>query len=228
MNICVLGDSHSSVFNLCNSNEFTFHVEIVEGATAQGCVNPNSMTNSLQIFEGHIITKTKKYDKIMIMLGEVDCGYLLWVRSKRYNISAESQIDLCIKNISNFISNVLLHNGYTSEQIILCGAHLPTIKDNTDPKYLNGARKEVDVSQYERTLKTLEYNKRLEELSKTNGYNYIDITKYIIGQDGLVKNDYLNNNLGDHHLENSKIVDFYKYEIKTKVINKYLNIKISE
>ena len=111
MHICVLGDSHSNVFNHCNCNTIKFDVKVVPGATAQGCVNPNSMTNALQIYESHII-QNKKYDKVLIMLGEVDCGYLVWVRSKRYNISVESQIDLCINNICDFINTILLKNGY--------------------------------------------------------------------------------------------------------------------
>jgi len=212
MNICVLGDSHTTVFNHCNSDTITFDVVEVRGATAQGCVNLNSATNALEIYKEHIM-KTNAYDKIMIMLGEVDCGYLVWVRSKRYNITIESQIDLCITNIRTFVSNVLVTNGYKWEQIILCGVHLPTIKDNIDPKYLNGDRKEVNTSQYERTLLTLEYNKRLEEMSKKNGCNYTDITKYIIGDDGLVKPYFLKMDPIDHHLENRKIVDFWKYEI---------------
>jgi hypothetical protein len=213
MNICVLGDSHSQVFNLCSTNEIKFDVQIVPGATAQGCVNPNSMTNSLEIYKSHIM-KTNKYDKIMIMLGEVDCGYLIWVRCKRYNISIESQIDLCIKNINTFINDVLLSNDYINEQIVLCGVHLPTIKDNTNHKYLCGARKEVDVGQYERTLKTLEYNSYLKKMAEVNGYKYIDITKYIIQQNGLVNDYYLSSNVGDHHLDDTKISDFWKYEIK--------------
>lgn len=192
---------------------------MVGGATAQGCMNPNSITNALDIYKEHI-TKTKKYDKVIIMLGEVDCGYLVWVRSKRYNISVEEQIDLCIKNISDFIVNILIQNGYSSEQIILCGVILPSIKDNTDPKYLGGARKEVTVSQKERTLKTLEYNKRLEEMSKMNGYKYIDITKYILGENGVVKDYYLNEDPWDHHLSLSKTFDFWKYEIENLVISK--------
>ena len=95
MKICVLGDSHSKVFTFCNTNKFKFNVKAVGGATAQGCVNPNSKSNALEIYKQHI-KKSNKYDKIIIMLGEVDCGYLVWVRSKRYNISVESQIDLCI------------------------------------------------------------------------------------------------------------------------------------
>jgi hypothetical protein len=212
MQICVFGDSHSRIFNHCITDHIKFDVIFVSGATAQGCVNPNSKTDALRIYESHIM-KSKKYDKIMIMLGEVDCGYLVWVRSKRYNISIESQIDLCIKNINEFIVNILIKNGYTSDQVILCGAHLPIILDNTDPKYLCGARKEVDISQYERTLKTLEYNKRLESMAKINGYKYIDITKYILGDDGLVKKYYLNDIPGDNHLDNSKIVDFWKNEV---------------
>ena len=125
-----------------------------------------------------------------------------------------SNIKWC-KNIHTFISNILLKNGYKAKQIILCGAHLPTIKDNTDSKYLAGARKEVDVNQYERTLKTLEYNTRLKRMSRINGFKYIDITKYIIGENGLVKDYYLNNDPTDHHLENSKIVNFWKKEIKS-------------
>ena len=212
MKICVLGDSHSCVFRYCNLKNIKFHVLDVGGATAQGCVNPNSMTNALEIYKNHIIN-TKKYNSIIIMLGEVDCGYLVWVRSKRYNISVESQIDLCIQNINTFISSILLDKGYTSAQIILCGVHLPTIKDNTDIKFLTGARKEVDVNQYERTLKTLEYNKRLEAMAHKNGYKYIDITKTIIGDNGLVKAYYLNKDPSNHHLDNTKIVGLWANEV---------------
>jgi hypothetical protein len=57
-----------------------FDVCIVGGATAQGAVNPNSKTDALAIFQKKI--KYTNADNILIMLGEVDCGYLIWVRSK--------------------------------------------------------------------------------------------------------------------------------------------------
>jgi len=216
MKICVLGDSHSKVFNYCNSIQktVTFHVKAVGGATAQGCVNPNSTTDALKIFKEHIMS-SHKYDKVMIMLGEVDCGYLIWVRSKKYKLSVEEQIGLCVKNIGDFITSILLTRGYKSEDVIICGVHLPAIRDNTDPTYLSGARKEVDVSQYERTLKTLQYNNLLKEIARLNRYTYIDITKSIIGDDGLIKSCYLSNEVGDHHLQNEKIGELWYREINS-------------
>ena len=51
-NILVLGDSHSGIFNYCNTKQQNIHFDVivVGGATAQGSVNPNSNTNALNIF----------------------------------------------------------------------------------------------------------------------------------------------------------------------------------
>ena len=194
MNILVCGDSHSLVFEYSNDkqNTFNFHLCYVGGATAQGLVNPNSNTNALPIFAKKI-SENNLFDKILIVLGEVDCGFVIWVRSKRYNISIDEQIETCIHNLFNFIENVIIHKGYEKSNIILAGAVLPTIKDNTDKKYLYGARSEVDVSQYDRTQKTLEYNLKLQNKCKIYGYKYIEITPTILGENGIVKDYYLTN-----------------------------------
>ena len=210
MSICVLGDSHARIFDYCNTkqNKYIFDVCAVSGATAQGCVNPNSKTNALPIFVNKIKTANTKYEKIMIMLGEVDCGFLIWVRSKRYGISVDAQLDLCIANLFNFIQTKLINSitsSYSPNEIIILGIHLPTIKDNTKKQLLAGARSEVNVSQYDRTQKTLQYNNILKQKSAEAGYNYIDITDEIIGTDGIVKPYYLNANPYDHHLESDKI-----------------------
>jgi hypothetical protein len=87
MKFLCCGDSHTKVFEYCNqkTRRFLFDICIVEGATAQGAVNPNSKTDALKIFTNKIANT--KSDKLLIMLGEVDCGFVIWVRSKRYNIS---------------------------------------------------------------------------------------------------------------------------------------------
>mgnify|MGYP000611755931 CR=1 FL=1 len=33
------------------------------------------------------------FKKVFLMLGEVDCGFVIWVRSKKYNISIDNQIN---------------------------------------------------------------------------------------------------------------------------------------
>ena len=216
MNIIVCGDSHTRVFSYCNKQqkEFKFNVCEVGGATAQGAVNPNSKTNALGIFSTKL-KNTPKADKILIMLGEVDCGFVIWVRSKRYNISVDEQLQLSIRNLTQFIENIVTSYGYESNDIIIAGVIIPTIKDNVNQKYLNGARKEVDVSQLIRTEKTLEYNCQLQEMCSIHGYNYIDITEDLMNEEGLINEKYLSENHTDHHLSNPKTFQFWINKLKS-------------
>ena len=210
MNIIVCGDSHTRVFSYCNQkqNNFIFNVCEVGGATAQGAVNPNSKTNALGIFSNKL-KDSQKADKVLIMLGEVDCGFVIWVRSKRYNLSVDDQLYISIHNLFHFTETIVKKYGYKSHDIIIAGSILPTIKDNTNKKYLNGARKEVDVDQYTRTQKTLEYNNMLKVRCNEYGYHYIDITDNIIGEDGLIHDKYLNENHSDHHVSNLNTYQFW-------------------
>ena len=214
MKILCCGDSHTDIFNYCRkkTNDYIFDICIVGGATAQGAVNPNSKTDALNIFLRKI--KNTDADKILIMLGEVDCGFVIWVRSKRYNISVDDQINCSINNLFTFINNIIATKKYTNKDIIVCGSVLPTIKDSTNKRILNGARCEVDISQFERSKKTLEYNNLLKKKCDTYGYNYIEITDSTIGDDGIVKNEFLNINPADHHLDNEKTYKLWLSELK--------------
>ena len=213
MKILCCGDSHTRVFNYCNDfqNKITFNVCFVSGATAQGAVNPNSKTNALNIFKEKIYNTTA--DKLLIMLGEVDCGFVIWVRSKRNNISVDEQINTSVKNLFTFLDNIIKTTKYTNNDIIVCGSILPTIKDSTDKKYLRGARSEVNVSQLKRTEKTIEYNNLLKKRCNKCGYKYIDITKEIIGSNGIVKDKYLSTDKNDHHLANNKTYNLWLSKI---------------
>lgn len=206
MNILVFGDSHTDVFEYSNNKQKHFNFEICEvpGATAQGMVNPNSKTNALPIFAKKMSDIDKKnYDKIMIMLGEVDCGFVIWVRSKKYGITIEEQIDCCVNNLFNFIKEHVITKGYKAEDVIICGSVLPTIRDNANKRFLNGARSKVTASQKERTDVTLDYNNKLKQECETNGYYYIDITDTILNTEtGIVNGRYLNKNPYNHHLNN--------------------------
>lgn len=205
MNFLVFGDSHTAVFKYSNSrqNIFNFHVCEVPGATAQGVVNPNSKTDALKIFTETLFkVDTKKYSKFMIMLGEVDCGFVIWVRSEKYNISVDSQIDLCVENLKDFLQNIV-ELKFDKKDIVILGSILPTIKDNTDKRFLNGARKDVKATLKERIQKTIEYNSKLKKLSNELGYHYIDITDDIYNN-GSVDSKFLNKDPYNHHLDNEK------------------------
>ena len=214
MKILCCGDSHTDVFNYCNSrqNRFVFDVCSVGGATAQGAVNPNSKTDALNIYEKKI--NSTRSDKILIMLGEVDCGFVIWVRSKRYNINPNEQINVSVNNLFTFVNNIIETTNYTNKDIIICGAVLPTIKDNTDKKILSGARSEVDVSQLERTKKTIEYNNLLKINCDKHGYNYIEIVNDILGKDGIVNDYFLNSDPTNHHLNTEKTYKLWLSKLK--------------
>lgn len=210
MKILCCGDSHTMVFKYCNTKQTNYQFDVCEvgGATAQGAVNPNSKTNALNIFTKKIYNTTKA-DKLLIMLGEVDCGFVIWVRSKKYNISVDEQLNTSINNLFSFIKNILNNTNYKNNDIIITGSILPTIKDSTNLNFLKGARSEVTVSQLDRTKKTLEYNNLLKNKCKKYGYIYIDITDDIIGNDGIVKTVFLNKNITDHHLSNESTYNLW-------------------
>ncbi|KKL45029.1 hypothetical protein LCGC14_2359780 [marine sediment metagenome] len=220
-NMLVLGDSHSTIFRYCNgkTQKFNFNVLDIGGATAQGAVNPNSKTDALKIFTRKLETiNTKNIDYIMIMLGEVDCGFVIWVRSKRYNINVDEQIDISVDNLFSFIENIV-RKYFKSYQIIIVGSVLPIIKDSTDKRFINGARAEVDASQEIITKKTIEYNLKLKNKAKVLGFHYIDITNLTMNTEtNLIDDIYLSSIPHDHHLNKQKsyklwlnILDCYFY-----------------
>lgn len=217
MNILVCGDSHTGVFRYSNTKQskYKFNVCEVGGATALGLVNPNSKTNALPIFSKTL--QNIKADKIIIMLGEVDCGFVIWVRAKRYNIPVDEQITESIYNLFSFIQQEIINNNkYKPRDIIIAGSILPTIRDNTDKNFLGGARSEVDVSQKIRTIKTIEYNNILKMKCNEHGYEYIDITNYILDKnENIVKSIFLNKNAHNHHLDNEKTYNLWISQLDT-------------
>jgi hypothetical protein len=215
MNILVCGDSHTGVFRYSNTKQskYRFNVCEVGGATALGLVNPNSKTNALPIFSKTI--QNTQACKLIIMLGEVDCGFVIWVRSKRYNMSVDEQINESINNLFIFIQDEIINKKkYKPCDIIIAGSVLPTIRDNADKNLLGGARSEVDVSQKIRTMKTLEYNNILKMKCSKYDYEYIDITNFILDKkENIVSSNFLNKNPHDHHLDNEKTYNLWIQEL---------------
>ena len=213
--ILALGDSHILCFRKAYSN-IKYTITAIPGATAQGAVNPNSKTNALKEFTKSLKSHLTN-DYVCVQLGEVDCGFLIWYRAKKHNISIEDQLQNSLSNYEQFLKNTL-NTYYKNEKILVLSAPLPTIEDNTNPKFLTGARSTVTVSLRERTDLTIEYNTRLSNICKTNNYIWIDITSDILNKKTkLVDEKWKNLNPYDHHLNPDMIWKLYEQKIKGKI-----------
>ncbi len=200
--VYVLGDSHAKVFHYINDNrdldKVYFDVLSVGGATAMGMVNPNSKTNALKLFSNKM-ERADRNKPVIIMLGEVDTGFLIWFRALKKGLSVDSQMDLSLTNYFKFV-DLLKERGF--KKIYLLSAPLPTIPDN-HAKYgeIARLRKEVTASLDERTQLTLKYNESLRNHAKQNNLEFIDLDKYLLGDKGVIKKSYLNENPLDHHCD---------------------------
>ena len=139
--ILLLGDSHAHVFKLVENATTDFSIShcIVTGSSAQGAVNPHSKTNALPIFRDVLAKNAKTHTHCMTMLGEVDCGFVIWYRKKKYNDSIKGQLERSLSNYFQFLKQEV-EKYFSSDNILICCVIPPTIQDNTDKRYLKGAR----------------------------------------------------------------------------------------
>ena len=84
MPIHILGDSHAVYFKAAAEagrlGRRRASYCIVPGATAAGMRNPNSMTDALSRFRASLAW-TGPRTLHVIQLGEVDCGFVIWLRA---------------------------------------------------------------------------------------------------------------------------------------------------
>lgn len=210
--ILVMGDSHVQAFDAYKGTDYAFKVAMVNGATARGAINPNTKTNALNIFKE--VLQNEKAERVIINLGEVDCGYLIWYKHKFEGLTVESQMEESLFRLSLFIQNEVLQY-YRPDQIILMAATLPTIDDNADKRFLFGARKDIDATLEQRMELTLKYNSRLADLAAEMSYQLIDITSDTLDPlTNRVKHRFLNKKKWDHHLNPDAAIEVIIEQLK--------------
>lgn len=206
--IFVFGDSHAKVFSYINDEKYLedvyFDVLSIGGATAMGVVNPNSKTNAFKYFKRKL--RLVPFDSpIILLLGEVDTGFVIWYRAQKYGYSVESQLDQALDNYIKFLE-LLIEKGY--KNVSLISAPLPTIKDNSaEYGEIARLRKEVKTSQVERTDLTLKFNQRLAIISQKMKFKFINLDPYLLSPSGIIDSKFLNNDPLNHHC------DHYNYSI---------------
>ena len=148
------------------------------------------------------------------MVGEIDCGSLIWTESMKKKTTIDHQLSVSTGNLFEFIKKYVLDH-FDSNKIVICGSILPTIADDVKWGNSRNIRKGTNASQSDKTKLTIEFNNILKEFSISNNINYIDITDDIISDSGLIDSVYLDDNELEHHLPNDKIWKFWYNKIKT-------------
>ncbi|MBB3980409.1 hypothetical protein GGR44_000040 [Sphingobium fontiphilum] len=209
--ILFLGDSHVTCLKApASEGRFTGYdarVLLVAGATAVGLRHPTSKTQALLRFRKELLPFQP--DTIPVyQLGEVDCGFVIWVRAQRYGESVQQQLDASLTAYLDFLSQMQAA-GYARQ--IVTAATLPTIGD--DPAVLGEVhvlRQEVKASQRQRTDLTLDYNRRLAEGCGERGITFLDIAALMMDPaTGLFREDLKHVEPGDHHIHPEKGADLW-------------------
>ena len=205
--IC-LGDSHIAIFDYIKKNKLlnNFLLDVIEvgGATAQGMINPNSKTDALRIFMTRL-KNAKRFQSVILQLGEVDCGFVIWYYAEKYSVSIDKQLN---KSLNNYMAFILQIKQLGFEDIIVMSAPLPTIADNQDWGNVANARREISASLKERTALTLRYNALLAENCKQNDIRMLDLTQFLLDENtGLLQHEFLNADKLDHHLNSEAYAD---------------------
>lgn len=208
--LLALGDSHldalkfASELGILNVRSSCF--SIVPGATVVGLRNPNSLTDAVNIFRASLLNQPLD-SHVIIHLGEVDCGFVIWWRAKKYGESVEKQFQDSIDAYSHFLDEIL---GKGFVRLCIAGASLPTIRDGVDLSGVANKRAEISVGIKQLTELTLKYNHTLNELANRLRINYFDITDAVLDRSSNLVHDFFRSPEPiDHHLDKQKIVGIW-------------------
>lgn len=206
--ILVLGDSHAGIFKNESLQkllpEYEWTIVQVFGATLSGLSNPNSKTRTTKKFN-KALTETKA-GIIVTLLGEVDCGFVIWYYVQRDQIDVYEAAGKAIENYKN----LLLESSQKAKTFVI-SAPLPTIADGQTHGSVAQERSKITATQRERTDLTVWFNKKIEEFcQQIDTIEFINLDSLSTGEDGLVSTKLIRQNKADHHYKVSEYVKLLK------------------
>lgn len=200
-----LGDSHARVFDNIQErhllNGVTLDVTWVLGATALGLANPNSRSNALVDFR-KALRGVPRDAPLVVLLGEIDCGYLIWYRADKYGHDVREEFEASLATYTGFLTE-LQHGGRSS--IIVAVVPPPAVEDYADWSGLDNARKHVKATLGERTRLTQEYNDRLRDWAHAHGAQVLDYESDVLDADsGRIRPELMHDDPLNHHLHRER------------------------
>ena len=219
--ITCLGDSHTMVFSSAHLKKMMRPTRLravtVMGATAFGLGNPNSKTNAVRIFKRELRFMPRR-QKLIFLLGEVDCGFLIWYRANRYSTPVGVQL---AESLARYTKLLKLVSDWGFVEVAVFSVPPPTIGDGQQLGLVANLRRTIAASQLERTQITKEYNVKLREMVLSLGFDYIDIYDDLVDPETeLVRDDLKSRDVTDHHLSTVKVSPIYAEGLKRFIATK--------
>ena len=202
-----LGDSHVQMFDRLQIEGYLPNTRLrvfsLPGATATGMPNPNSRTQAGVKFQNYL-RQVPAHHHVLICLGEVDCGFVIWHNAQRHALSIDDQLQRAIVNYQALVDPLRRrHEG----RIILCAAPLPTIMDGRDWGEVANLRREVTATLAQRTQLTQRFNQRLSDYAQQHHLRYLDLDRDLFDpSQERIADRFLNSDPLDHHLNEEALV----------------------
>lgn len=208
--LCV-GDSHVRVMNHVCVPGFWFRVISVEGATASGIMNPDGTARAMPIFTSRL-NRARPWQRVLVQLGEVDCGFVIWHRAERRSLSIDEQLAYTLDAYEAFIERLVAG---AFREVLVLSAPAPTIGDDPiDWGDVANLRSEVSATQIARTDLTLRFNAQLEKRCAAIGASFVDVTTgHMDERSGLIDARFLRATPEDHHLADGRYAALISREL---------------
>lgn len=198
---CVcLGDSHAAIFQQLQREralqKTRFTVVWIGGATVRGLSNPNSITNALRIFRG-VLRLVPRSVPVFLMLGEVDCGFLIWHNVEVRSASLEAEYARTVESFDLFVEEVVGHG----RSVVLVEVPLPTVDDYANWAGLDSQRKTIRAPVTARTALTARFNGHIRGLGGSKGVTVLTYEAATIDSaTGLLREEFRDPDHLNHHL----------------------------
>jgi hypothetical protein len=145
-----------------------------------------------------VIDRLPKDRWMLFLLGEVDCGFLIWYRSERYGLRVQEQCDLSLHNYMSFLEGLLASG---RPHLMVAAVPPPTIDHSGPVGAVANARRPVTASLAERAAITGTYNARLLRWCEEHGVPFVDsATDALDPQTGFAREEFRHPDPANHHL----------------------------
>jgi hypothetical protein len=208
----VLGDSHTRYFRHLQATaplrRTRLRVFNVTGATASGLKNPSSKTRAVASFRS-LLRTARRDQALLLQLGEVDCGFAMWMRAERRRTPIEVELEDAIGHYLDFVAEI---RGRGFRRVMLATVPPPTIEDwNRWRGPIGHLRRQVKADLPERSRVTRLFNQRLRLAAPGAGFDFLDVEDALVDpHTAIVRPELLSEEPGDLHLNNERTARIYR------------------